>query len=399
MKFITSIGLALATLTGVDAFSQQGPGFGGRQSRGFGGPQQEFGGPGRGPGGDRRPTHPVSHALDVNNNQILEAEEIKAAKANLLKLDRNKDGQLSSDETDPGPPGGQRGGRGFGGPRGGGPGGNEQPRGGEAGFGGPRGNEGGFGGPRGGGQDNFGGPRGGQGRGNFGGPGGGSPPPHPLQSAIDTNNDGTMDRAELNNAPASLLKQDEDGDGTLSLHEMRPKQGFGGPGGQRGGFGGPRGGQDGNFAGPRGGQDGFGGPVGGQDFRGPQSMPRGASPGVGQRQQSSQSNFGGGRPGGFGAGATGGGGFGAPNAQSPQAGDEAVNRMMSLDKNGDGRLTQEEIPTRLRGLMQADKDKDGMITRGEATAYVNQLRSRRSGGRVGAPSAPGLGQRRPAFDE
>lgn len=386
MKSIASIGLAIAVSTTLDINAQQGPGFGGGQQqgpgfggqqRGFGGQQQGPGGLGRGPGGGR-PSHPIATALDVNNNDILEAAEITDAQKNLLKLDRNKDGQLTSDETEPGPPGGQRGGRGFGGHKGGPPGANEQPRGADSGFGGP-------------GE--------GQRRGN------GGPPPHPLGTAIDANNNGTLEKDELAKASAALLKLDEDGDGSVSHYEMRPRHGFGGPGGgQRGGMGGQRGGQ-GNFGGPRGSQEGagsgdqFGGPRGGQNFRGPQqSMQRGGQTGPGQGQPG-RSGFGGGQPGGFGNNDRGGRGFGAPNAQSPQAGDEAVNRMMSLDKNADGRLTEEEIPTRLRGLMQADSNKDGVVTRVEATAYVNKLRNSRNSSRRPSSSTGSTGQRRPAFDE
>ena len=73
--------------------------------------------------------------------------------------------------------------------------------------------------------------------------------------------------------------------------------------------------------------------------------------------------------------------------------------MMSLDKNGDGRLTEEEVPSRLRGLMQADANKDGAVTRVEATTYVNKLRNSRNSQRRGPASSSGSSQRRPAFDE
>lgn len=52
--------------------------------------------PGDGPA--RRPGHPIIEALDLDKDGILSAEEIRKAPESLLKLDRNKDGQLTPDE-------------------------------------------------------------------------------------------------------------------------------------------------------------------------------------------------------------------------------------------------------------------------------------------------------------
>lgn len=76
---------------------------------------------------------------------------------------------------------------------------------------------------------------------------------------------------------------------------------------------------------------------------------------------------------------------------------------MSLDTNGDGKVSRAEIPTTLKSLSQADTDKDGYISRTEATTYVNNfMNSRRN--RRGSSPAPqrgggGTGQQRPTFDQ
>ena len=84
------------------------------------------GGPGAGgPSGglgERRP-NPLIEALDTDHDHNISADEIKAASAALLTLDKNKDGQLSSDEYRPaGAAGPGAGGPGAGGPGAGGPG-------------------------------------------------------------------------------------------------------------------------------------------------------------------------------------------------------------------------------------------------------------------------------------
>lgn len=99
-------------------------------------------------------------------------------------------------------------------------------------------------------------PEGGRPGGGFGqgqGQGGFRPMPNPVITALDTNNDGSIDEAELKNATAALKKLDKDGDGKLSQEELRPagmgRGGFGGQGGPgQGGPGGP-GGQGGQGGG------------------------------------------------------------------------------------------------------------------------------------------------------
>lgn len=125
---------------------QQGQrGQGSQQGRGPGGFQQGGGPGGGGPGGQHGgpPPNPVMEALDVDRDHVISAREMANATASLKKLDKNRDGKLTSDEMHPegghGGPGGQMGNRGPGGPPGqGGPGG---------GRGGPPGQGGGHGGP------------------------------------------------------------------------------------------------------------------------------------------------------------------------------------------------------------------------------------------------------------
>jgi hypothetical protein len=51
---------------------------------------------------------------------------------------------------------------------------------------------------------------------------GGRPPRPQIETALDANNDGNIDAAEIANAPAALLKLDKNGDGKLSPDEYRP---------------------------------------------------------------------------------------------------------------------------------------------------------------------------------
>jgi hypothetical protein len=71
--------------------------------------------------------------------------------------------------------------------------------------------------------------------------------PHPIVEVLDVNKDGVIDADEITNAAAALRKLDKNGDGKLSLDEIRPARpaggrGPGGPGGPGGPEGGPEGG-------------------------------------------------------------------------------------------------------------------------------------------------------------
>lgn len=156
----------------------------------------------------RPPPNLILEALDPNRDGIIDANEIATAPAALKPLDKNGDGQITWDEIrPPRPPVGDP---------------NLPPPGDLAGPGGPESVEGPGPGPT----------------GDFH-PG---PPPNRLFMALDANHDGMIDGAEIANAPAALEKLDKNGDGQLTLEEIRPPRparaaggpGEGNPGGEAG---------------------------------------------------------------------------------------------------------------------------------------------------------------------
>ena len=179
----------------------------------------------------------------------------------------------------------------------------------------------------------------GMGRGMQGGMRGGmmggmQPMRPPLMIALDTDNDGEISAEEIARAAKALKTLDKNGDGKLTAEEIRPP-----------------------FAGmpPRDpGQDG--------------PPPRG--PGQG----------------GFGQG---GPGQGAPAG--------IAERIMSMDKNKDGKVTKDEMPEPMQRMLNvADTNKDGAIDKEEAQAMGQ--RGRGAGGPPRGPATggrPGQG-RRPA---
>lgn len=193
----------------------------------------------------------------------------------------------------------------------------------------------------------FGGPPGQGGRGGQGGPPGQQgfrPPPHPLETALDANNDGVIDEKEIANAATVLKKLDTDGDGRLSREELRPKFGPGGGGG-RGGFDGPPG---------QGGQGGQGGPPG-QGGRGGQGGPPGQG-GPGQPEQG--------------------------NAQAQ----EMVSRLMRYDRNRDNVISRTELPSQMQSLIQrGDRNNDGSLDRAEIEAMAQGGGQQQGPGRFGPP--------------
>ena len=48
------------------------------------------------------------------------------------------------------------------------------------------------------------------------------PPPPPIIAALDANHDGVIDETELANASAALKTLDKNGDGKLTIDELRP---------------------------------------------------------------------------------------------------------------------------------------------------------------------------------
>lgn len=116
----------------------------------------------------------------------------------------------------------------------------------------------------------------------------GFPRRDPFLSTFDANNDGVIDAKEIEGAVAALKKLDKNGDGRLTMEELRPQMpGREGPGG-------------------------------------PQTDPQ-----------------------------------------------EMVNRLLQFDKDGDGRLSKAELPERMQALMErADANQDGFLTKEELLKLV-----------------------------
>jgi hypothetical protein len=56
--------------------------------------------------------------------------------------------------------------------------------------------------------------------------------PPPLINVLDANHDGVIDEDEIKNASEALRKLDKNGDGKLTMDELRPPRPDGGPGGE-----------------------------------------------------------------------------------------------------------------------------------------------------------------------
>ncbi len=148
-------------------------------------------------------------------------------------------------------------------------------------------------------KEGFGGPR-------FGPPG--FPPPNPLLKALDANKDGTISAEEIKNASQALKKLDKNEDGELTREELRPPFGpFAGKG-------------KGDFKRPPFGKKGKG------DFKRPPF--KGKKPGAGFQFDAKK----------------------------------FVERLKSLDENGDKKLSKDEVPERMqKGFRFFDQNEDGFI--------------------------------------
>jgi Ca2+-binding EF-hand superfamily protein len=154
--------------------------------------------------------------------------------------------------------------------------------------------------------------------------------PNPLMEALDADKDGVLSAEEIEGAVAALKSLDKNEDGRLDGEEVRPR-GMGMPPGMRDGF-------------PRGGFPGGGFPGG--------DRPDGAAPAEAD------------------AGAM-------------------VERMMQMDKDGDGKLSKEELPDRLQSMLaRGDRNEDSVLDKDEISAIA---RERSGGGRPGEPGGEGAG--------
>jgi hypothetical protein len=88
------------------------------------------------------------------------------------------------------------------------------------------------------------------------------------------------------------------------------------------------------------------------------------------------------------------GGPGGPGGGGKSATvEEMVARMMTLDKNMDGKLTKDEVTdSRLQSLFErADTDKDGVLTKEELTAFFTKEAAALNAQGGGGPGGPGGG--------
>jgi collagen type III alpha len=183
-------------------------------------------------------------------------------------------------------------------------------------------------------------------------------------TALDADGDGIISAAEIANAPAALKKLLKNGADHLTMEDLRPPRREGGPEG--GGPGGPQGGGDQKRQkrgdGPRpDGAPGAGGPPGGP-AGGPQGGPESAvSPG-------------------------------GPGAGGPQGGPGGGHRpvppiIAALDANHDGIISADEINNASAALKTLDKNGDGQLTEDEYRPKRPQ-----GGGPGEGPGAKGPGE-------
>lgn len=105
------------------------------------------------------------------------------------------------------------------------------------------------------------------------------------------------------------------------------------------------------------------------------------------------------RPAGMGGRGGFGGQGGRQGGQGGQGGDggDFVARLMQNDKNGDGKLSKDELPERMQAMFgNLDKNSDGFLDKAELEAAIAQMRQQRGGGDGQRPGGQGGdGQARP----
>lgn len=168
-------------------------------------------------------------------------------------------------------------------------------------------------------------------------------PPHPLEEALDADRDGEISADEMKNAAQALAKLDKNENGKLDREELRPPH----PPHDRAGRGrGRRGPREEGFRGRPGPRDRDRGGRGdrGRRGRGPREGERGRR-GRGPEDRGPRDR--------------------GPEDRGPGRGDrdEARNeRLMKFDKDGDGKLSQEEFLSHAKAMFEkADENGDGKL--------------------------------------
>lgn len=222
------------------------------------------------------------------------------------------------------------------------------------------------------------------------------PPTNVMFNAIDADADGVITKAELRKAIVALRKLDADKDGNITLAEVSPAGGPMGPGGP--------GGDPARFVERMMENDKNGdGKLTAEELPGPmaQMVQDGDKNGDGAldreeltaaveemnkrfRSGPGGDNFPGG-PGAFGPG------FGG------QGNDPAriTGQLMQNDRNGDGKLTPDEVPQRMMGMLRdADTNGDGALEPGELQAVMARMgdRARAFGSGRGGEALGGQGR-------
>jgi len=98
------------------------------------------------------------------------------------------------------------------------------------------------------------------------------------------------------------------------------------------------------------------------------------------------------RPAGMGGRGGFGGQGGRQGGQGGQGGDggDFVARLMQNDKNGDGKLSKDELPERMQAMFgNLDKNSDGFLDKAELEAAIAQMRQQRGGGDGQRPPGEG----------
>lgn len=207
----------------------------------------------------------------------------------------------------------------------------------------------------------------------------------PLLKALDANHDGEISADEIDRAVVALKTLDKNKDGKLTREELRPQ--FGGRG-RPSGEGRPAGESRRRPSGEgRGRPSGEGKPKGeGRRHPGGEGRPEGES----RRRPGGE-----GRPEGEGRRHPGGEGrTGGQGQRGPGGHGNFIERLRSFDKNGDNKISKDELPQPMQRIMdRADTNGDGLLDEQELKKMAEHFQ--RGGGHHGSRNRDGKGRGRP----